>query len=500
MTSEPGQPRQRDLPMIAVDIEDDVAAVCGKMDSRPEPQVVLYIRGTRVFRDSLSFNRLRRHGHLTGKQPIVVSPSQAIRTLSQTAGLPSFGSVREAERWASGPGWIPVFGRSVHIPWLSPRSLRMVTTVGVLALLALGAACVVAPSATVTLRPELGEVPVADYEAVADLAATASDPATGTLPAQRVQVEVTVELAVEATGSGFVGDQAAAGVVTLFNLTDADVLAPSGTRLQTPEGVAFETIGEVTIPAGPDTFVPVEVVAVEPGEEGNVPEQAVSAVVGALSDDLAALNNEPLAGGTDREAVVVEQDDVDRVDTLVRDLLAERGLAQLQEAYPETGDNPRLLFLETVDTTVLETQTTPAIGEEGQFAFASITGQVGAMSVSFDDVQSYLAGQMMATVPSGDTVPPESVLFNVTGVEASDDAEGRTTVTFFLAASARSGPVIDPGEVRDLVTGKSVESARAALAEHYDLAGEPVIDRAFDEVPWLPFLDFRVDVDIVSGE
>ncbi|MEX2236398.1 MAG: baseplate J/gp47 family protein [Dehalococcoidia bacterium] len=486
----------RDLPVIAVEGEDDVAAVCGKMDARSEPQVILYVKRNQAFRDPLTFNRIRRHAHLTGKAAIIVSQAAGVRALATRAGMPAFPSVREGERWAAGSGRLSFFGQSFEFPWFSRRTLTATTGVVAAGVALLAALALLGPSATVTLRPELTPVEVRPFSVIADLDVDRADIDAALIPAQTVERDITVELAVEATGEGFVGDDLASGTVTLFNYTTEELTIPEGLQVSTPEGVAFFTTEEVTIPPGPESFAPAEVTALLPGEEGNVDSQTISEVEGDLSGDVDVLNNDPFEGGTDRPATLVTRDDLDRLTALVSAAVQERGVTRLNEAFGDDSADPRVIFPETLDSVILGTEVTPGLDEEGDFVFATTTARLSVLAVRHRDIQAYAAAFFTAEQEEDLSVAPGTILFNVT--EIGEASESLSSVEFSFQASGMASSTIDEDEVKELVAGESEAGAKEALAERYRLREPAEIELSPAIFDWVPGFDFRLDVRVES--
>jgi hypothetical protein len=497
VADEPAPPSdQRELPVVVVEPEDDVAAVCGKMDSRSEQQIVLFIKRNQSFRDPLSFNRVRRHAYLTGKDTLVVSPFQPVRGLAEAAGMPSFSTIREAERWAGGSGRLTLLGRTLELQWFSRRALAAATGVVFVGLAAIVAVILLAPSAEITVRPELTPVDVQSFDVRADLDAEDVDVEAGLLPARVAERDITVQLAIETTGDGFVGDQPARGMVTLFNNSDEEVVVPVGLQVQTLDGVVFQTTAEVTLPTGQDPFRPVEVVAVEPGEGGNVDAQTISEVVGNLASEIDVLNNEPLSGGTNRPARLVSQEDVNRLRGLVSEVVAQRGATVLAETYGEETDDARLIVDGTFDSLILSTEVSPEENDEGDFVFATTTARVSALTVSFDDIQAYAAAALEEGQEEGLTVSPDTITFNLLSI--NQISETQSTVDFTFQASGMSGPAVDPDEVKEIVSGRSTADASEALAERYQLREPADIDVTPGFLDWVPGFDFRLDVNVES--
>ncbi|HEX5940358.1 MAG TPA: baseplate J/gp47 family protein, partial [Dehalococcoidia bacterium] len=486
----------RDLPVITVEGEDDVAAVCGKMDSRSEQQIVLYLKRNQAFRDPLSFNRVRRHAYLTGKEALVVSPYQPVRVMADSAGMPAFSTVREAERWSGGSGRLTLFGQTLELRWLSQRVLIAGTAVVLLGLVAISAAALLVPSAEITIRPELTPVDVQSFEVTADLDAEGVDIEDGLLPARVAERDITVELAIETTGSGFVGDQPATGIVTLFNNSDEEVTVPAGLQVQTLDGVVFQTTEEVELPTGQDPFRPAEVVAVEPGEGGNVDVQTISEVIGGLAGDIDVLNNEPMSGGTNREARLVTQEDVNRLRGLVGQVIEQRGTETLNETFAEDSDDPRLIVDGTFDSLILSTEVSPQPDEEGDFVFATTVARVSALTVAFEDIQAYAAAELEEGQDEGLSISPDTVIFDILAI--GEISETLSTVDFSFQASAMAGPSVNDEDIKEIVSGRSPDDAREALADAYALQEPADIEVTPGFVDWVSDFDFRVDVDVES--
>lgn len=497
MTDESEATDQRDLPVVVIEGEDDVAAVCGKMDARSEQQIVLYVKRNQAFRDPLSFNRVRRHAYLTGKEAIIVSPLQPVRAMAEGSGMAAFSTVREAERWAGGSGRLTLFGHDLELRWFSRRALAAATGIVIVGVAAATAALLLGPSAKITLRPELTPVDVQSFDVRADLDAEGVDVEEGLLPARIAERDITVELAVETTGDGFVGDQPASGVVTLFNNSEDDVVVPAGLQVQTLDGVVFQTTAEVEIPAGQDPFRPAEVVAVEPGEAGNVDVQTISEVIGGLAGDVDVLNNEPMSGGTNRPARLVTREDVNRLQGLVSEVVAQRGTELLSEAYGEESDDARLIVDGTFDSLILSTEVSPEVDGEGEFVFATTVARVSALTVSFDDIQTYAAAALEEGIEDGLSVSPDTITFNILAI--NEISETLSTVDFSFQASGMSGTTVDADEVKDIVSGRTPNEAREALAERYRLLAPAEIDVTPGVLNWVSGFDFRLDVEVETA-
>jgi hypothetical protein len=78
------------------------------------------------------------------------------------------------------------------------------------------------------------------------------------------------------------------------------------------------------------------------------------------------------------------------------------------------------------------------------------------------------------------------------------DAQYDGTFTFLLMAEGLSWVEIDELDVRQSIRGQTAEGAEEYLARHLSLAADPIVEVSPDwwgRVPWLPF---RIDVQVLS--
>ena len=133
-------------------------------------------------------------------------------------------------------------------------------------------------------RPAPSRSPV-ELTVSADPTVTTADPATGVVPAVRLDVPVEASQTFNTTGV-HVEQTPAAGEVTFSNYNPVSSnTVPAGSVVSTEGGIRFRTLAGVTIPAGAfvlPSVIPatrrVAVQAVKPGTEGNVPANAIRVV------------------------------------------------------------------------------------------------------------------------------------------------------------------------------------------------------------------------------
>ena len=229
-----------------------------------------------------------------GARPSVTAPTPTAPVVRPRSGSAPSGAI-EGERFEGRRG-----PRAPVLVGLAVAGLAIV----VLAV----AAWLFLPSASIAVTPRAEPISV-ELTVSADPTVTTADPATGVVPAVRLDVPVEASQTFNTTGV-HVEQTPAAGEVTFSNYNPVSSnTVPAGSIVSTEGGIRFRTLAGVTIPAG--TFVlpnvipstrRVAVQAVKPGTEGNVPANAIRVVPQGENPDFLKVNNpNPTDGGTRTE-------------------------------------------------------------------------------------------------------------------------------------------------------------------------------------------------------
>ncbi|MDP8904790.1 MAG: baseplate J/gp47 family protein [Chloroflexota bacterium] len=531
------------MAVIYLDPETEITAAVARLRAMRDAAVVLVVpAGSRIGTSRINFRLLAREARERGLRLATVSGDPPVRALSDAAGVPAYGSVDAAEAALSevptAPAAAPAAGpataerpsvsepsgppsppvrsvpsdraarvdqtrvlpgrRSVEPPLYEPevapkrrRRVRWIAPLVVLALLAslvgLGAyaAYLLLPTAEITLRPRLIDVGPLSMTVVADPTVAAVDPAARLVPAQLVELPVTVKGEFTATGTRVTATHASGRVRFRSENTVFDVPIPAGTAVSTPDGVEFETTASVTVPravfnvrAGTAT---VEVRAVRPGPSGNVAAGRIRRLPESLAAALVSVRNpQRTAGGRQIEEPIVTHEDVDAAVTALtvqlapelaavlrdsastpRGLTLYRGSAQLGPAVPDPPAS------ELIDSTV----------ESFTLSLSATARVLGVNEQLVDDVA---AQQLRQRVPAG-TVLLDST---VTTAHAPGIVRGRV-VEFTATAVARSYRLPDRDELLAEVRGESLSRARAIMEKYgsVDIVIWPeFVDRVPDQV------------------
>jgi hypothetical protein len=289
---------------------ENIASILLKMERLPGRELAIVAPPhLRVFRNPVSMRLLQRKAEDLGLEVIIISRDEMTRQLCAEVGFGCYGDVTGFRRENSRP-------RRFEQQLLATR-LRWVSAVAGLCLLALilFVGYFVLPAASITVTPASTALD-ADVPVVADSNANSVDLAAGKIPAHVVTSgDVEGSSTVSASGQRDVPNQAARGSVTFTNLTDQPVSVPKNTIVQAGK-VAFFTVADTQV--GPslkigDTPIPgagpASIQAADPGDGGNVPVGAVTAVQGAIASKVSVINRSATTGGTNKKGSYLSSDD-----------------------------------------------------------------------------------------------------------------------------------------------------------------------------------------------
>jgi hypothetical protein len=416
------------------------------------------------------------------------------RAASTGAGASSDGRIGARSSAASAPA-VRAASRT------SRASARAAATVVALVVIVLVVGLIgvfLLPSATITITPKPEAVGPLQLSIRADPTATAADPVAGVVPAVQLSKDFASLSTFNATGQK-VDATAAAGTVRFTNNdTSSSAVIPSGSKVSTATGIAFRTTQDVTVPIA--TFVPtfkpgvasVGVAAGGVGPAGNVAAGTIRQVPAGFSSILLKVtNSSATTGGTSTTTTQIQKKDTDAaVAALTKSLkqqftawlAAPDALAPGSTAFPKTGvlsaasaDTDPATLIGVTETTFQLRMT--ATGTETAVDESTVTGlAIGRLRTSVPAQFSLVTGSEKVTLG-----PPR--------------ADGEAVV-FPVIATASQVRHLDPDTLRQQVKGKSIEEARAILAD----------DGAVDIQTWpgfvgtIPSLEWRLTLTIDTGD
>ena len=539
-----------DTSLIYLEPDDEITTVVRRLRETDAPRVILVAPGrTKATTSAVGLRLVGALARDEGREIVLVGDAAA-RSLAAEAGIAAVASVAEArslavgaipasagtaperarisvvrgERRPVGPVPQPAepaarppvdrFDETRPVPVAAPaiappRAKRRTATrrrpdarrlpgpaVAALLLLVLlggvAGAAVVLPGATVRIVPAAQAIGPFSYDVALPVAGT--EQGTLTASADGTATGEDVQLV------------AATGTVTFLNYTYVVVEVPQGTKVSAAGGtVVFTTTERILVPAGdqPNPFGPivpgegsVGVVAADAGKGGNVPAEAIDTVERRIDSRLKGfpsqtgrrvINPDATAGGAENHRTKVEQADVDAAVKAVRaDLAAQLArviAADPTRLYPAAAaSEPQV----TVPGDLVGAVDTPTFTLQGRLDFAQpYVAQADAVAAARAKLDAD-----PGAVPAGMDVLPDSV--HVTLGKGTVDG---STITVAATVNAAAAARLDADRVRDLVSNRSPEAARAALAS----LGTASVELWPGWVNEVTGVRWRIDVKLQSG-
>ncbi len=473
--------------VVQVDRGEDVAAICGRIDTAPTFAVVVHAPGgNRQLGTELGMRRLQRHAEDSGKVIAIATGAGTLANRARQIGIP-VARRPDHVRWdAGGRATARVVGRTLIVP-AAGRYVRAVVALATAGLL-LAAALTVAPSASIVAFPPVEEV-------AKTVTITASpdrdrvDLATLTVPARKVSAEQTITLAVRTTGKAPVATGQARMALAVTNSATSDRLVAAGAQLLAgPESVAFEVASEAVVPAGRTATL--NAIAREPGAKGNVPAGTALRWKDATYEPLSVTNPAAASGGQTEERPAVDANDIVAINGLAGDL----GLSETIRRIVLTARPQDAVLLGTAETAIEPGELSAVAGAPADMLTLEVKVTVTAFAVLAGALEDIARQVLVAEHARGEFIPG-SVTAVETGARQLNPKDG--TITTDIEVRGRFARDITRTSLRNAVKGGSRASAKSTLARRYGI-DDAEVDVSPDWAPRLPRFGFRISVELRS--
>ncbi len=510
--------------------QDDIISMCDHLDWAHDQQVIFVLpEAGGVLREGLDLVQLRRYADNMRVDVALVTAVTDISRQAKALGIPTFITIGQARRdrrhWRRGRKRQEVVGLSTigddrfadyqsrsrldladqqeaH-KRLFPQSKRQRWAWRYAAILLFFVALTMLyvaflyllPTATVTLKPEVLPLSVA-RPLIADPAVDSADFQNGILPARLLQTTQFWQAEVATTGQIEVPEASARGNVVFANLREQEVTVPAGTRVSTSDGSSriYQTLEDVILAGVVGSTAEIEVVAIQPGPQGNVAANLVNEVEGSLAVQVEVRNLEAIEGGGMRLATAVTEEDRSRLRSQAIQFLLATAVAEMEtELTPYEFLTPDSLRI----VNVLAETYSHEVGEQTSRLTLSLRADVAGTAVNTtaaSDLAYYALGQQ---IQPGFSLVPDSIRFesgNITGV----DGDGR--VTFTMIAEGALARNLQLPELIQTIRGQEAATAVAYLNDRLPLREPAEIDIWpvwFDRIP---YLSARITTQIETGE
>ena len=489
--------------IITLESHDDLISVRDRMSWAKTPRILLvWPKYEKVTLRQVDLKVLQRHALSLGAQLGLVTRTRRVREEAAALTIPVFESTGQAQRVAWPTPRRKKLTRHAprkdlrakreqvsarEEPWRAHPVVRVGTfAVGVLSVLVLVALFI--PRAQVRLKP------VSKTQSIT-LPVTASESIdsvfiSGSIPAREKRVVVEGEHTVVVTGEGIVAQSKAKGIAEFRNLTQQAVTIPTGSVVQSVEGIRFVTTSDGDVDAGVGKTIELQIEALEGGLAGNLEAETINAIEGRLGLSLSVTNPEAITGG--RELASVQASETDR--RRVRDLLMKSLNELAREKFADEINSGDMLFDKTlkVSQVILEAYNPPA-GAAGPKLTLTMQVEYSAQYASASDLTELALLAMNASLPSGFRAASASETVTIkpaTNLSFNESGSARWTMN----AEREIVHFVDPAQVTQLIQGYTSGSAQSRLEKNLPLASSPHISLSPEWWPWVPIVPFRISV------
>ncbi|HJX67915.1 MAG TPA: baseplate J/gp47 family protein, partial [Candidatus Limnocylindrales bacterium] len=354
------------------------------------------------------------------------------------------------------------------------------------------------PSATVALT--LREEPVGPMKlsVTVDPTVSTSNDQKATVPGVKEAFPVEVSGSFPATGENVVEAPATGTVTFSSENTFLAVPIPAGTKVSTASGIAFATTSAVTVPKAVfgtgRGVVDAPVAAVVKGLSGNVAARAITRVPADLASALVAAspvtNKSATTGGTHTATPMIVQADIDAAETSLTSGLQSSFQAAL--AAPGAVPSGSNLFSDTARLGIPTFSPDPqGLLNQAVTSFdlsAAATGT--AVVADLSTVRTVAESRIRSAVRSGYGLVGGSITTQLGTAATQGDA-----VVVPVTALGLETPIVDAGQLRAAVQGRSVDEARTYLAQY----GKVEISVSPGWASTMPSFDFRIDLQLLTA-
>jgi hypothetical protein len=519
-----------ELHAIYLDESDDIVSVCDRVTWAAAHQrlVLVLPEGSNLLVEYLDLVRLRRTAEQLRIEVGLVTHDGRIAEQARALGFPFFTSLARAEKsrraWWRGrrgwhkptrPGTVIALGSEGGIKslpddadrremyrrmtprvtwqrWLL-RYLGILLFFVTLAAIFVGLAYTV-PGATLVLRPEIAPLQVST-QVVADPQLETTNFSGASVPGRLLVVNAEWQTEVETTGMQEVPDAPARGTVVFFNLLDQPVTVPAGTQVSTSSGnrVVYQVISGVEVPGVVGGTAEADVVAIEPGPQGNVAANQVNQVDGSLGLQLEVRNIEPLTGGGSRTAAAVTDADHERLRAQVLQYLQTLAISEMEAALNE-GE---FLARDSLRVVEIEDETySHFVGERTDQVTLEIRAELHGTAVDASQANDLVYLSLIEAVEPGFELVPHSLRFRP-GEVLGVDSQGR--VSFVMSGEGVMAARLDLAEPLNVIAGQKTELALGYLNEQLPLRALPTVRVWPNWLGRMPYLPVRIQTEVDTG-
>lgn len=488
--------------VIQLDFYDDLASILDKMTRAGSGRVLLvWPRRNRLNLSEVDLVALSRKAEEMAARLAIVCQNPKMIEIATAHGISNYASVPVAERahWVAQHKLsdqakfdkavdirVPLLPRTRKKSANEGKTLRIIT--GVVSLMAVLALVIfLLPAATVTLVPQRQEKAL-QFDVWASTKVTAVN-VNGNIPLYLHSVTLAGTKTIKSSGHAGIPNAFATALVEFTNLSGQELLLPAGTVVSTADEtpIRFETEGEVTLPAGTQKPMEVQVKALTAGNTGNVAAGQIQVVEGSLGGLVEVTNPEPASGGADSQAASPSEADYE----ILKNELVTELTQKAVNAFKEDPDFQLIPGSVKVKSILAETRSIEP-GQPGEDATLSLDVEMSGAGYSQADMD-LLSSEVLRAGLADD----EQIFINtVTSVNKDGfSGDGAGGYRWSQMATTQVGQKVDAEKVRQMISGKGYTRAVKMLEGTYSLGTPPTFRRFFSPF-FLPLAEFRIQVEV----
>jgi hypothetical protein len=516
-----------------LDDQDEITSAAARIRDSSDTRIALVLSGaSRVATSRINFRLLAGEAKRRNKKLAIVAADPSVQSVARSAGLAVFATVGSFEKaeaaraaggteGATGESWEAYGELATAGPRASsgrliggptgpggsaaarrgrsrrvPRSFVAALASVIVLVVGLGAFFFY-PSATVavTLREET--VGPMNLSVTVDPTIATSNDQKATVPGVKKAFPIEASGSFPATGENVVETPATGTVTFSSENTYLAVPIPTGTKVSTAGGIAFATTSAVTVPRAVfgtgRGVVDAPVAAVVKGLSGNVAARTITRVPADLASALVAAspvtNKSATTGGTHTVTPMIVQADIDAAETNLSSGLQ----ASFQAALAAPGAVPlgSNLFSDTARLGIPTFSPDPqGLLNQVVTSFELTAAATGtAVVADLSTVRTVAESRIKSAVRSGYSLVGGSITTQLGTAATQGDA-----VVVPVTAAGLQTPIVDAGQLRAAVQGRSVEEARTYLAQF----GKVEISVSPGWASTMPSFDFRIDFQLLT--
>lgn len=453
--------------------------------------------------DYFSLSLLMREADRQGVMLALITKDAEARENARELGISVFDSLSIAER----SRWQPIRRRKIeHRPPVGYETLviereslhpskkgTMLHEVGqvvlfLISLLSLAAiALFLVPSAMVkisltkTIQEMTFTVQVSPKASSVNLA--------GTLPGEVMTLELSDTKTGVSSNKTRVGTVPAEGVITLKNLSAQTIPVPKGTAFlhSTPTEMSYISLEDATLNGGVNQEVNIKVVALQAGEEGNLPAGSAFVPQAAWSGNVQALSLDSFGGGVSVDSPSPSEEDYARLREEMMDGLKKQAAASIL-AGKQNGTTLIPQSLSILKTSEVRS-TEPGLPAD-HFTL-EIKVVFSGLTYRQSDVISLAQRVLAVNLPQGFLPVKETLVVS----SSSDINESAGEFIWEVRARQMVMKQIPEDSLSDTLAGMPVDQARDFLSAHVNMEAPPEIEVSPHGWKLMPLTPFRIQVE-----